>query len=184
MSSVNIEIVKLEPRRMGEEVILTVRIANGEHEQTEKLTVASKMLFEIGNIGNDVLPYHLTKESYDTLCYDASIWEAVKKGIDLLSYGDNSRSKLITKLRQRGFDKYISEDAAEYICSLGYIDERRMLENAVERLANVKLYGRSRIKNELYRIGISKDIISEYLSDMLDEIDFEENLKKMINNKS
>ncbi len=183
MSSVNIEIVKLEPRRMGEEIVLTVRIGNGEHEQTEKLTVASKMLFEIGNIGANVLPYALTKESYDTLCYDASIWDAVKKGIDLLSYGDNTRSQLITKLRQRGFDRYISEDAVEYICSLGYIDERRMLENAVERLANVKLYGKSRIKSELYKKGISKDILSEYLSDMLCEIDFEENLKKLIRNK-
>ena len=183
MSSLNIDIVKLEPRRMGEEVVLTVRMASGGHEQTEKLTVASKMLFEIGNIGVDVLPYALTKESYDTLCYDASIWEAVKKGIDLLSYGDNTKSQLVTKLRQRGFDKYISEDAVEYIYSLGYIDERRMLENAVERLANVKLYGRSRIRSELYKKGISRDVLSEYLSDMLDEIDFEENLKKLIRNK-
>ena len=180
MSSVNIEIVKLEPRRMGEEVVLTVRICNGEHEQTEKLTVASKMLFEIGNIGVDVLPYALTKESYDTLYYDASIWEGVKKGIDLLSYGDNTKSQLITKLRQRGFDRYISEDAAEYICALGYIDERRMLENAVERLANVKLYGKSRIKSELYKKGFSRDVLSRDLSDMLCQVDFEENLKKLI----
>jgi len=180
MSSLKIEIVKLEPRRMGEEVILTVRIGDGEHEQTEKLTVASKMLFEIGNIGVDVLPYPLTKESYNTLYYDASIWEAVKKGIDLLSYGDNTKRQLTAKLRQRGFDKFIPEDAVEYICNLGYIDERRLLENAVEQLANVKLYGRSRIKSELYKKGISREVLSEYLSDMLEEIDFEENLKKLI----
>ena len=183
MNFPKITIVKLEPRRMGEEVLLTIRISMGEHEQIEKLTVASKMLFEIGNIGVDVLPYELTKEKYDTLEYDASIWEAVRKGLDILSYGDNTRSMLITKLRQRGFDKYISEDAAEYICSLGYIDEKRILEKYVEQLANVKLYGRSRIKNELYKKGISREVMDDYLSDMLDEIDFEENLCRLIRKK-
>lgn len=183
MSSPEIAIIKLEPRRMGEEVVLTVRISMGGHEQTEKLTVSAKMLFEIGNIGVDVLPYELSREDYDTLEYDASIWEAVKKGIDLLAYGDNTKSMLVTKLRQRGFDKYIAEDAAEYIVGLGFIDERRILENLVERLANVKLYGRSRIKNELYKKGISREILTEYLTDMLDEIDFEENLCKLINKK-
>jgi len=183
MSSPEIAIVKLEPRRMGEEVLLTVRISTGEHEQIEKLTVSTSMLSEIGNIGFDVLPYALTKEKYDTLEYDASLWEAVRKGLDILSYGDNTRSVLITKLRQRGFDKYISEDAAEYICSLGYIDEKRILEKYVDQLANVKLYGRSRIKNELYKKGISREVLDNYLSDMLDEIDFEENLCCLIRKK-
>ena len=179
-----ITITKLESRRGGEEAVITVRIYGGEgREETSKLTVASKMLFDIGNIGFGSIPYALSTEQYDTLLYDAELWVAVKKSIDLLSYGDNTKSVLVRKLRERGFDKYLSEDAAEYVASLGYIDELNMLEREVERLANVKLYGRSRIKAELYKKGISRDVISENLGGLLENVDFCENLLKLVRKK-
>lgn len=182
--AVSITIIQLAPRRMGEEVELTVKISDGgEHEEARKLVLASKMLFEIGNIGVGSLPYTLTVEQFDTLEYDAKLWEAVKKGLDLLSYGDNTKSALTTKLRTRGFDRYISEDAAEYLAALGYIDERRILERAVEQLANVKLYGKGRIKSELYKKGISREVLAEHLGECFDEIDFDENLMKLIKRK-
>ncbi len=180
---ISITIVKLDARRMGEEVQLTVRIASGENEDTVKLTVSSKMLFEVGNIGVGSIPYALTREQFDSLEYSAKLWEAVKKGIDLISYGDNTKSQLIMKLRARGFDKYMAEDAAEYVRELGYIDEKGILERAVHQLAGVKLYGKSRIKNELYKKGISREIIGEYLDDLFEEIDFEGNLCKLIQKK-
>ena len=181
---VSISIVKLEARRSGEEAELTVLISAGEgREEKVKLSVASKMLFEIGNIGFGSVPYPLTREQYDTLEYDAKLWEAVKKGLDLLAYSDNTRLNLIKKLRSRGFDKYISEDAAEYICGLGYIDEKGMLEREADRLATSKLYGKGRIKNELYGKGFSREVIDEYLSDILYDIDFEEILLKAVKRK-
>jgi regulatory protein len=179
----SISIVKLVSHRMGDEAELTVRIApKGAEDQradVRRIFVASKMLFEIGNIGVGSLPYALTKEQFDTLEYDASLWEAVKKGIDILSYGDNTKSTLITKLRQRGFDRYLSEDAADYIAGLGYIDESRMLSRAVDQLANTKLYGPSRIKNELRKKGISQEILRDELDALLEEIDFEANLLRL-----
>ena len=182
--AVSITITQLVPRRMGEEVELTVKISDGgEHEEIRKLVLASKMLFEIGNIGGGRLPYALTSEQFDTVEYDAKLWEAIKKGLDLLSYGDNTKTALKTKLRTRGFDKYISEDAAEYLASLGYIDERRILERAVEQLANVKLYGKGRIKSELYKKGISREVLAEHLDGCFEKIDFEENLIKLIERK-
>ncbi len=182
--AVSITITQLVPRRMGEEVELTVKLSDGGgHEETRKLVLSSKMLFEIGNIGGERLPYELTPEQFDTLEYDAKLWEAIKKGLDLLSYGDNTKSALTTKLRSRGFDKYISADAAEYLAALGYIDERRILERVVEQLANIKLYGKSRIKSELYKKGISREVLTEHLGRCFDEIDFEENLMKLVKRK-
>ena len=183
----SISIVKLVSHRMGDEAELTVRIAPEGEEASRadvrRLFVASKMLFAIGNIGAGSLPYTLTQEQFDTLEYDASMWEAVKKGIDILSYGDNTKAALITKLRQRGFDRYLSEDAADYIAALGYIDESRMLSRAVEQLANTKLYGSSRIKNELRKKGISQEIIRDELDALLAEVDFEANLVRLVSKK-
>ncbi|MBE6611864.1 MAG: hypothetical protein E7632_05185 [Ruminococcaceae bacterium] len=183
-----ITIVGLEPRRMGEEVELTVKIApegssDASRSDTRKLCVAAKMLFEIGNIGAGSLPYPLTREQFDSLDYSASLWEAVKKGLDLLSYGDNTKSTLVTKLRQRGFERYLSEDAADYIAELGYIDESRILARAVDSLANVRLYGPSRIRNELRKKGISPEIIRDELPDLLEAVDFFGNLTRLVERK-
>ncbi len=180
----SIVITAIEARRSGDEAVLTVEISSGgEHTEIRKLSVASKMLFEIGNIGMGSIPYALTPEQFDTLEYDASLWEAVKKGLDILSYGDNTKSALCVKLRQRGFGRFISEDAAEYIAELGYINEVQILERTVEQLADVKLYGPSRIKNEIYKKGISREIVAEHLEDCLEKIDFEENLLKLVRKK-
>ena len=141
------------------------------------------MLFELGNIGAGSLPYPLTTEQFDTLSYQAELWEAVKKGLDLLAFGDNTKASMITKLKSRGYDKYTASDAADYLAEHGYIDERRMMERAVEQLANGKLYGPSRIKSELYKKGISRDILDDELTELLESVDFEENLLRLVRKK-
>ncbi len=182
--SLKITIVALEARHGGDEAELTVKItAGGGKEETKQLSVGAKMLFEIGNIGVGVLPYELSREQFDTLEYDAELWKAVKKGIDLLAYSDNTKLALTKKLRERSFDKYIAEDAAEYLAEIGYINESRILERMVEQLANVKLYGKSRIKSELFKKGISRGVISENLEECFEKIDFEENLIRLLEKK-
>lgn len=180
----SIVITDIEARRGGDEAVLTIDISGGgEHAEIRKLTLASKMLFEIGNIGMGSLPYALTPEQFDTLEYDAKLWEAVKKGLDILSYGDNTQSALCVKLRQRGFGKFISEDAVEYIAKLGYINEVQILERVVDQLASVKLYGPSRIKNEIYKKGISREVVAAHFENCLEKIDFEENLLRLVRRK-
>ena len=177
-----IAIVALEGRRGGDEAALKIRIRDGERVEERELVVASRMLFEIGNIGGGVLPYALSCEQFDTLDYDAKLWEAVKKAYDLLAYGDNSKKRLSEKLRQRGFDREIAEEAVEYAERLGVVDEKRQLEHVVGQLVS-KCYGRSRIKQELIRKGISREIIDEYLDDLLEEVDFDALLEKLLRKK-
>ncbi len=182
----SINITKLTPKNMGAEVALEITLSHPEDvskRETVKMTVFSKMLFDIGNIGMGSLPYPLTKEQYDELTYDGEIYSAAKKGLDILAYGDNTERGLAMKLRERGFDKYIAEDAALYLSENGYIDEQSYLARAVKRLADVKLYGPSRIKAELMKKGFSRQVLSENLDDLLNEVDFEENLYKLIEKK-
>ncbi len=188
MPQIGITIIKLEPHRMGEEVELTVRIApvdaiGEDRADIRKMRIASKMMFEIGNIGVGSLPYSLNEEQFDTLEYNAKLWEVIRKGLDLLSYGDNTKASLVTKLRQRGYDRYLAEDAALYIAELGYINESRILAHTVEQLANVKLYGPTRIRNEVRKKGISEDIIRDELPELLDSVDFESNLVRLVERK-
>ena len=174
-----ISITALEGRRGGDEAALTIKLTNGEQVEERELVVASRMLFEIGNIAGGVLPYELNCEQFDELEYDARLWEAVKKAYDLLSYGDNSKKRLCEKLRQRGFDREIAEEAAEYAERIGAVDEKRQLRHTVEQLI-AKCYGRSRIKQELIKKGISREIIEDELDELLCEVDFDELLEKLL----
>ena len=169
-----ISITALEGRRGGDEAALTIKLTNGEQVEERELVVASRMLFEIGNIAGGVLPYELNCEQFDELEYDARLWEAVKKAYDLLSYGDNSKKRLCEKLRQRGFDREIAEEAAEYAERIGAVDEKRQLRHTVEQLI-AKCYGRSRIKQELIKKGISREIIEDELDELLEKL-----LKKQV----
>lgn len=180
---ISINIVEIVPKNMGEEAELKIKISdnsNFENYEINKITVYSKMLFEYGNIGINSLPYTLTREQYDSIVYDGTIYEAVKKAMELLSFGDNTAATLIHKLRLRGFDKYICEDAVEYLVKGGYIDETAFLSRVVKKLCEVKLYGRMRIKSELAKKGFSKEIIKENLEELLSEVDFEENAYRML----
>lgn len=177
-----IAIIALEGRRGGDEAALTIRITNGEMVEERELVVASRMLFEVGNIAGGALPYELSCEQFDVLEYDAKLWEAVKKAYDLLAYGDNSKKRLAEKLRQRGFDREIAEEAAEYAEKLGIVDEKRQLAHIVSQLT-AKCYGRSRIKQELMKKGISREIIDDELDELLEEVDFDELLMKLLRKK-
>ncbi len=182
----SINITKLTPKNGGGEVGVEITLAHPEDiskRDVVKITVFAKMLFKIGNIGMGSLPYPLTREQYDELAYDGEIYVAAKKGLDILAYGDNTERGLVIKLRERGFDKYIAEDAALYLAENGYIDEKSYLARTVTRLADVKLYGKSRIKAELMKKGFSREVLSENLEEFLAEVDFEENLYKLISKK-
>ncbi len=179
----SISIIAIESRRGGSERLVTLTVSSGEHSETVKFAVGAKMLREVGEFDEDRLPCVITREQFDSLEYDAKLWAAVKKGLDILSYSDNTRSAMIKKLRERSFDKYIAEDAADYLVANGCIDEAGMLERLVDKLASVKLYGKGRIKTELYKKGIAKSLIDERLPGLLDEIDFEANLRQLIGKK-
>ncbi len=177
-----IEIIGIKERRGGDEALLEIRIGDGELEEKRELAVAAKMLFELGNIAGGELPYALSEAQFDLLEYYEKLWEAVKKAADLISYGDNSKKRLSEKLRQRGFDRDISAEAAEYVERAGLINESRQLEHSVEQLA-ARGYGPTRIKQELIKKGISREVISEELEEKLCEIDFDEILSKVISKK-
>ena len=176
----SIIITALEMRRGGAEAYLTLRIENGANFEEKKLALGAKQLSEIANEREDSLPFALTREGFDAIENASEVWRAVKKGIDILSYTDNTRLTLTKKLRERGFDKYTAEDAAQYLVENGYIDEKRLLGLFVDKLASTKLYGVSRIKSELYKKGFAREVLDEYLDTFMSEVDFEENLKRLL----
>ncbi len=103
--------------------------------------------------------------------------KATRSALNILDYADNTEKKLREKLFRKGYSEDEVDFAVEYAKRKGYLNDRRLAENAMERIANAKLYGKQRIVQELYNKGVSRDIISEL---DFSEIDFARNCAKRI----
>jgi len=91
--------------------------------------------------------------------------KALKKAFDLLSRRDHSRSELKTKLYQRKFSGVNIEYALGECERLNLIDDHNFAIRYVAEL-KFKKYGVFRLREKLYRKGISKDIIETVLADL------------------
>ena len=101
----------------------------------------------------------------------------IQAGIRILAYAPNTEKQLRNKLKHKGHDLDLIDSAIEYFIERGYVNDSDYIERVAENLANKKLYGIGRIKNELYRMGFSYELIQELT---FDEIDFESNCAKML----
>lgn len=84
---------------------------------------------------------------------------ARKSAVNILSYADNTESRLREKLTAKGYSREAADDAVQYVISRGWLDERRQAEAALRYLAGVKLYGKRRIFQELRKRGFRREII-------------------------
>ena len=89
---------------------------------------------------------------------------AYNYAVSLLSRRDHSVKEITDKLTQKGYGQYASV-AAEKLLLQGYLSDERFAEMYVRELLNLKNYGKKRIRQELIRKGISRDIIENVISE-------------------
>ncbi len=84
-----------------------------------------------------------------------------------------SRRKLYLKLREKGFSAEICEETVSKMEKLGYIDDKDYAEAFVHDCIFLQKYGPRKIKDGLFRRGISSQHCGEALSRYDDEIHLE-----------
>ena len=105
----------------------------------------------------------------------------IKKAFDFLSYGDLSEKQLRDKLCRK-FNKELSADVAALFVERGYVNDARLAERYAETFYEFKNMGIGKIKNELYRRGISREDIENAVAKY--ELDDQtERIKEFINKK-
>ena len=174
-----ISIKEITPSPTGEEVFILIKLFDGGNSATAKGEVAADFFLSLG------LPVKLTdeieisREKYEEIEYLMKKTDAVKKGISLLSFSPNTKRALSQKLVMRGISRDIAEDACLYLSECGYINEYEMAMGFISDLANRRLYGRTRIKNELFSKGFQSSAAQNAIDDS--DIDFIEICEKRIN---
>ena len=169
---------KVNPISGGEETELYVEIASGEHFERNKFTVSAEMFFELGFSVNFSGEKELSREKYEEIGSLAEKHAAVKRGLSILSFGDNTKRGLTAKLRKKGFSREAAEEAAEYLAAAGYINEAESAKLLARDMAEKKLYGARRIAAALMEKGFSREAISIAAEET--EVDFAEICRKRI----
>lgn len=120
-----------------------------------------------------------------TICFEDEAYRALRRAMGYLSLSDKSRFEIRMKLIRAGFCAEASDIAVERLLELGYLDEDRQLERAVEREANYKLRGKYYIKRKLSAKGYSHSAISRAIDRLTDngEVDFKANFEILAEKK-
>ena len=94
-----------------------------------------------------------------------SVEAAKQRALWLLDKRDYSRCELSRKLTEKGFTEAAAGAALDRLTELGFIDDRRYAPIVVRHYA-AKGYGAQRIRVELHRRGIPKELWDEALAEM------------------
>lgn len=107
---------------------------------------------------------HITEEQWTELVTAINYKKAVNKCYDLLSRRDHSVKELRDKLL-RTVDEASADKAIDKMMELGYLDDERYADILLNHLVNEKRMSKSFIKQEMYKRGLSADIIALKLDD-------------------
>ena len=122
----------------------------------------------------------ITDEEWNILVDKINYRKAFNKCADFLSRRDHSVHELREKLL-RTVDEASADKAIERFEELGYLDDEKFARNYAEHLFKNKNYSDNHVKQELYKKGISRNIIFQIIEDS--EIDSVENIITIINKK-
>ena len=94
-----------------------------------------------------------------------SVEAAKQKALSLLDRRDYSRAELLRKLDEKGYDAAAAEEAVDRLVYLGFVDDARYAPIVVRHYA-AKGYGAQRIRGELQRRGIPKELWDTAMAEM------------------
>lgn len=123
----------------------------------------------------------IDEEKIELLSSSVQRLACIKKAFDFLSYGDLSKRQLYDKLCRK-FPKELSADVAALFVERGYVNDNTLAKRYAETFYEFKNMGIARIKNELYKRGISKEDIEDAICQYVD-LDQSERIEKFITKK-
>lgn len=108
--------------------------------------------------------------------------QAKDKALRLLEFRSHSEKELREKLRRANAQNDDIDRIIEFCTEYNFINDEDFARRKAADLKNLKKYGKNRIKNELYVLGIDSYIIDEVISEM-DFEDEEERLYPLVAKK-
>ena len=170
----NIEIISLTPR--GDDgVAVTFVVSQNSNEDLETFVISQGRFRQLR-----LVPGATNTDVYDEVCYYDKLFSACKTAKNALAYGDRSRKSLVGKLRMKGVEPEIAEEAVAELEAKGYLNDTATATREAERAAR-KLWGKRRISAALFEKGYDEEVVRKAIYALEDsEVDFVENCAELI----
>ncbi len=110
----------------------------------------------------------ITEEDAAELLYCSYFHKAKEKALRLLERRSHSRAEIIRKLSE-SYPKEVSCAVAEKLSEIGLINDPEFARIYARELFERKKFGETRVKTELIKRGINRDIIDEVLEEYSEE---------------
>ena len=171
-------VLSVTPAGEGETVTVVLALPDPEGKRAQR--VSFRLLVEqYAELG--VKAGKITPEAADTLLDAGRLCGAIRRGISLLGYGDQSARRLAYKLTAKGIDRETATRATAYLTEKGYIREDDTA--ALRARGGVsKGWGERRIREDLMAHGFTREAVEEAMEDLADT-DWVENCAAAIRKK-
>lgn len=117
---------------------------------------------------------HLTVADQEALRRADAVLRAKTKALDMLGRKARTTKEIRDKLRQTGFADDVADDVIARFLDLGYLDDHAYATQYVRTRFRVKGYGPQRLRQELYKRGVPREVIDEVMADETEEFDLVE----------
>jgi regulatory protein len=155
-------VLSVTPAGEGETVTVVLALPDPEGKRAQR--VSFRLLVEqYAELG--VKAGEITPEEADTLLDAGKLCGAIRRGISLLGYGDQSARRLAYKLTAKGVDRDTAARATAYLTEKGYIRED---DTAVLRAEQDlrKGWGERRIREDLIAHGFTREAVEEAMEEL------------------
>jgi len=103
--------------------------------------------------------------------------------LNLLSYRARSEREIMERMQQKGYESSVIEDTIAYLKEQGYLDDYAFAEMFIRDKSELNKYGQNRIKTELYKKGVAREVINGLIEEMIDSNSEYEKAKELAEKK-
>ncbi len=153
-------VILTELKQTGPETFLA-RFDNGEELKTTLNVVTDQVLFA---------GKHLEDEEMEALRGASSRSRCKQRALRIIGARAMSVKELTDRLKEKGERPEDAEEAAQWLLEMHLLDDQQYAEMCVRHYA-AKGYGPGRIRSELYRRGISKELWEDALDSLPEQDD-------------
>ncbi len=123
----------------------------------------------------------LTSQELEELVERSDARRAREKALYLLEHRSHSKRELTEKVTRSGTSREAAQAAADRLEELGLLDDGAYARDLARELVERKRYGLRRVRQELARKGISRELVEEILAPYGEDGDsFRENIAQVL----
>ncbi len=145
----------------------------------QKMFLAYEVFLKNGLKKND----EISEDRFSSLVTDNQLYHIKQRAFRYLGRRHHSVNELRVKLRQKAYDSELINSVVNDLKEKKFLDDKNFAVLFTEENISVKKWGKNKLRSELIKRGISREIIDEVLGSLLNGEEQSENAEDLVKKK-